>query len=163
MIPMNRKWLNGCAVLSVMFIAPCLLIAAVSGYGFFTGGSPPPEGVQIEVYLPESVRSGGGRSELEIHINNQSPDIQVLDSIDLSNSVLDGLDVQSSVPSYTASDEYLDFQSYSFGRQIAPQERLVVVFNAVGKASGEYPGWIRVCINEAMSCLSFEGTVFIAN
>lgn len=159
----NRKWLIGFAVVLIMLIVPCMCIGIVGGYGFLTTVNSEPEDITIDLYFPSGNGRVGESDPFEFHIVNTSDQAQILDSIDISSVILEGINIRGSDPAYNRLETFFDWDSFYFERVIAPGEALVVKFDAVATNGGDFSGWIDVCINSASNCLRFEGEISIAS
>ena len=153
---MNRKWILplaiGCGVL-------CLIAAVVAGVGgavFWGWLMEEPENIGINVDTPV-MATMGETFILQVNIENLAKEAQVLDSIDIADAYLEGLSIERVEPPFTESYpiSLIDYQSYTFLRDIPPGETLTVRFYVVPTRAGDFGGDIDVCIGSGSSCLTF--------
>lgn len=153
---MKQKWILplaiGCGLL-------CLIAAVVAGLGgvaFFDWLMEEPENVSIDVGTPV-MATLGETFVLQVNIENLAQEAQVLDSIDIADTYLEGLSIQRAEPPFTESYAIalVEYQSYTFRRDIPPGETLAVRFYVVPTRAGDFGGDIDVCIGSGSSCLTF--------
>jgi hypothetical protein len=156
---MNRKLLNGFIVLLAAICCPLSVIMMVAGGSFAVGaaqGYQEPEQVEIEVEVPGFTAEIEEVYPIEIQVTNLADEAQTLDSIDINSAFLEGFVIEGSVPPYTQAESYFGFESHYYGRSIDPGNTLTVELGAVARQTGRYPLLVDVCINEPMSCATYE-------
>lgn len=151
---MNRKLLSGLVVVSVFLCLPCSAISVFAGGALFLGGRAVPKDVNIAVRGPKTV-DRGETFVIQVYVENLAHEAQSLHSIDVSLAYLEGIEVQKVEPPYAESSRFGNFQSYSFGRSIAPGDTFVVQLQATARQAGDWSGQFDVCINAPRSCSSF--------
>ncbi len=96
---------------------------------------------------------------VEVVIENPTTEPQVLDSIDIDLTYLDGFDVRSSTPSYRGMislEPLFNQHSFSFGTTIPASGELVVQFHGIALRSGDYGGQLEVCVNTPGNCQGYS-------
>lgn len=137
----------GCLVL--------LVVGAVALGAFFYWAGKPPEDVEIEVTVP--LRAVAGEEvELVVSVTNLGYETQLLDSVDIFDSYMQGVAIHGTDPPYTDYFHLpvVNVRTYEFQRSIPSGETVEVVFRAVAVKEGDFAGQFDVCINLPTSCLS---------
>lgn len=137
------------------------LVSALLGAVVLVGGvglliysyALPSEDVLIEVDAPIRIKEGDPVS-LIVTIENTSDEMQVLDSIDISNGYLDGFVMDDIQPGVLDSYDIwlLDMRNYTFLQEINPGKTLIVEYRGTAVKSGDFSGDIDVCINSIEEC-----------
>ena len=137
----------GCAVLA--------LLGVLGGVAFFQWLPGGPEEVEVRVSPPVEV--GYGESfDLEVVIRNMADRPRTLDSIDVSDSYLDGLAIERMEPASSGSMEIpvVDMRSFTFGREIPAGGTETVHFALKAVHEGDFSGNLDVCIDSGASCIT---------
>lgn len=145
----------------------CIIVTGVGlaiGGTFFTWLTEEPEQVTINVNAPTQTAKGN-RIMIPITIQNTSAAPQVLDSIDIPMSYLNGIAIEGSEPEYIDSYPipFADYHSYTFMREIAPGDTFVVRFFALAVKTGDFSGEIDICIDSGTNCASFYARTVVGN
>jgi hypothetical protein len=113
--------------------------------------------VDISVTAPETVTVGQD-FEVLLSITNTANEDQSLNSIDIENVYLKGIEVIGSDPEYYESFGIAvdNTVSYSYEVNIPPGETLVVVFYCKAVSVGEFEGKMDVCINTGFNFKSVD-------
>ena len=146
----------GCGIgtISCTFSAIYLL---VTGGAFLGWLMQAPEGAAIRVEAPSLVRKGDPVI-IFVEVENTSSEPQLLHSVDISSSYLNGIAIQWADPRFTESYPIAvgpAMQSYTFEQQIAPGATLTVQFFGTAVRRGDFSGDVDVCISSAVRCDSF--------
>lgn len=134
-------------------LAPLLLLA-LGGCGAFQS---PKAGISVAVDAPARVRAGEP-FQLRATITNGSEREALLDSIDIGDTYLEGVTLESSQPAWneTMHVPIDDTLSHDFQAKIAPGKSLTVTFTAVAAEVGEYEGAFDICVNSVYDCFFEE-------
>ena len=153
---MNRKWIVpliiGCGALCLV----AALVVVLGGAAFFRWMMEEPENVNIQVDAP-IMATMGETVTLQVSIENLAAEPQLLDSIDIADSYLEGLGIQRADPPFTESYPLglVDYQSFTFQRDIPAGETMNVQFYVVATRIGDWSGDIDVCIGSGSVCSTF--------
>lgn len=114
----------------------------------------PPTEIDVQVDAPREVPEGT-RFEISARVRNLAAEPQVLRDIDVADSYLEGIAIESTVPRfYELMHVPIDnSMSYTFDLSLEPGEEVSVTFHAIAKRPGLHHGTIDVCINHVASCL----------
>lgn len=150
---MNRRIVLGCLV--GLLVGVCA--ASVAGYFFIRNFEVyEPEDVAITVSAPASAPPGEPFA-LDVRVENEALDSQLLDSIDISQTYLDGFTVQGAEPAF--SDQFripvVGYQSFTYGVSIPGNGAQLVTLELVGDVEGTFAGEVDVCINDGATCQTF--------
>jgi hypothetical protein len=132
----------------------CAVAALVLGGTWLGSTIKEPTDVEVEVNVPLQVRNGQGFLIL-VTIRDTSGKAQELDSIDISDTYLDGIAIERTEPPFLESFSILGYRSFNFAREIPANGDLIVRFFVVGVRTGDFSGDIDVCINGPGNCLSY--------
>lgn len=151
----NRGLLVGLGI-GCLLLAGCGVLALVLGVGGIRAvGSAVAEPTEIElgVIAPANVQVGESFSLL-VRVRNLAAQTQTLDSIDITDSYLAGIQIQGADPGYTEVFSVLGYQSHTFRVPIAAGTELIVQFRAAAAQAGDFGGEMDVCINTGGNCLT---------
>lgn len=153
----NRGLLIGLGIGCLVLLA-CGAVVLVGGAltGLFTisaveSAISPPTEVELGVIAPAQVTVGETFSIL-VRVSNNAAETQILDSIDIELSYLEGIRIESSDPPYSDTFEVFGYQSFTLLRDIPPGGEVVVQFRASALAAGNYRGDIDICVNTGGNC-----------
>lgn len=147
----KKAWilvLSGCLAL--------LLLCILGGIAFFLWVIDEPEDIWIDVSVPGE-KMKGEEFAIEIQVENSADKEQLLHSIDIYDSYLEGIAIQRTEPKFIQSyhTPVIGMQTYELKRQIPPQTSITVLVFAKGVRKGDFQGDLQVCINSETSCLSY--------
>ena len=151
----NRGLLVGLGI-GCLLLAGCGVLAVVLGVGgikAFGTAIKDPSDIELGVIAPETVQVGNSFSLL-VRIRNLAGQPQTLDSIDLADEYLAGVQIQGSDPAFFASYAIFGYQSHTFQIPIAAGSELIVQFRATAAQAGDFSGTLDVCINTPSNCLT---------
>jgi hypothetical protein len=153
---MNKKLIIGLGIGCVLFCIGFTIVVAIASGVFFMWGMQEPENVNISVDSPIQVTKGESVI-IKVQVENFAAESQILHSIDISNSYLDGIAIKNALPPFVESYPipYIDMESYTFEQEISSRTTLVVQFFGVAVKTGDYSGEIDVCINTESVCTTF--------
>jgi hypothetical protein len=153
---MNRKWIVPLAIGCSLLCLIAVVVAVLAGSAFFRWLAEEPENVDVQVDTPITV-TPDETFTIEISVENLGTEAQILDSIDITDSYLEGLAIQRAEPPFTESYSVpvVDYQSYTFRRTIQPGETLRVQLYVQPLKAGDFNGEIDVCIGSGSACLTF--------
>jgi hypothetical protein len=152
---MNKKVVVGVLV-GLALLCVCAVVALVlAGAGVlgFAQVSVPYE-AQVTVNAPTRVE----RDEsfvIEVEIESLSSEAQILESIDIDLSYLEGIQIVRSSPPYRDTHllaPLLEIRSHSFDYSIPAEGIVLVQLSASGVVEGDHSGEIYVCLNSAGNC-----------
>ncbi|MEM7331713.1 MAG: hypothetical protein AAF490_06455 [Chloroflexota bacterium] len=91
-----------------------------------------------------------------VTVRNLTAVSQTLDSIDIQNSYLEGVQISQSDPPFSDDFEIplVGYQSYTYFTPIFGNDTLEIELVGEGIAEGEFEGTIDVCINNGADCVS---------
>ena len=154
---MNRKLILGIfAGLAVLCTIASVAIG-LWGTDLWQRVSEEPEGVRADVEVPSSVASGE-LFVIRVSVENLSDETVVLDSIDVAEGYLDGVEILEANPAFSESYPlpFGGVQTYTFEHDIPAQQTLTVRLTARGETAGEFSGPIDVCVDSGIHCLTFD-------
>ena len=165
---MSKKRITG---VSGGCLIVCLVLAAGAVFGgryLFRSAAGEPATIDIQITAPSQVPVDEP-FQILIRIIDIEPggEAQLLHSIDISDSYLEGFELVETEPAFTNSFgiPFVNFQSYVFEQTIPQSGVTAVGFTMVGKEEGVYQGEIDVCIESGSLCklTLIETTVGDAN
>ncbi len=136
-------------------------VCFVTGVGGVLLATREPEQVALEVQAPTHGQVGED-IVVNIVIHNQANRSRVLDSIDLDDSLLNGLKVMETRPRTTDIVPGAGFTSYYFEAPIPPAGSLPVRLVLRAQQPGLYQGDVDVCIDSAVRCTTYTLNIQIA-
>ena len=151
----NRGLLVGLGI-GCLVLAGCGVIAVVLGVGSLSAigtAIEDPADIELGVIAPQSVQAGNSFSLL-VRVRNLASQTQTLDSIDIADEYLAGIQIQGSDPAFFESYSVFGYQSHTFQLPISAGSELIVQFRAAALQAGDYSGTIDVCINTGSNCLT---------
>ena len=151
----NRGLLVGLGI-GCLLLAGCGVLAVVLGVGGIKSlGSAVAEPTDIElgVIAPSDVQLGESFSLL-VRVRNLAAQSQTLDSIDITDEYLAGVQIQGADPGYSEVFSVLGYQSHTFRVPIAAGTELIVQFRAAATQAGDFSGEMDVCINTGSNCMT---------
>jgi hypothetical protein len=131
------KVVIGCLVSLAIF---ALLCAAGTWYAFFRVHPT----LESHIDFPAQVVAGNP-FDLRVYAVNPHPEAVVLDSIDISDSFLDGVQIVSIDPRSIDTLHFYDMRSWEFGLTVDAGTTLTVTFRCKALRPGHYTGGIDVC------------------
>jgi kynurenine formamidase len=154
---MNRKLILGIFAGLVVLCTIASVAVGLWGTSLWQRVSEEPEGVRASVEAPSSVAQGES-FVIRISVENLTGDAMVLDSVDIAEGYLAGIDILEADPAYSESFSlpFGGVQSYRFDQDIPANQTLIVRLTAQGKTTGEFSGAIDVCVDSGVHCLTFE-------
>jgi hypothetical protein len=157
---MDRKVVLG-VLIGLAVACVCVVVAVIAaGAGFFSWVSREVSltyDASVTVTAPTRVRSDES-FVIAIEIESLSPEPQVLDSVDIDLSYLQGVQIVSSSPPYMNTYSLTPFfeqQSYVFDYSIPGDGQVVVELRAEGLMEGDFSGQIDVCISSGGNCQGY--------
>jgi hypothetical protein len=151
----RRLYIVG-GIAGFLLVALCCILAGVAAFGGLAYlGLQEPQNVDIQVAAPTTIQVGETFS-IEVKIANRSNELQTLNSINISNDYLKGIEILRSTPTYVLRDNVtilgIEFQIFTFQENIFGGETLVIEFEANAAQAGDYAGGFDVCINSVALC-----------
>ncbi len=131
----------GCVGAIVLFMA---VISGLAGlWLYYRSRHPVPEAV---LSMPERVTIRD-KFAIKLHITNNQNQTILLESVDISKSLLDGFHILKTEPiCEPVSLHVLGQRSWPFGVAMAPGSAVILHFQAIAtNIPGEYSGFIDVC------------------
>ncbi len=151
----NRGLLVGLGI-GCLLLAGCGVLAVVLGLGGITAigtSIKDPSDIELGVIAPDTVQVGNSFSML-VRIRNLAGKTQTLDSVDIADEYLAGVQIQGSDPAFFESYAIFGHQSHTFQIPIAAGTELIVQFRAAAAQAGDFSGTVDVCINTPSNCLT---------
>lgn len=150
-------------LIAVGAIGALFLGALVIGVLFFLfSSSSVPTDVSVIVNAPRAVPVNEPYA-IKVRIQNLTAETQILDSIDVQESYLEGVQLLSTEPMFGDSTTIplVGFQSYTYGDFIGGSETFIVELVFEGIMEGTFSGDIDICVNSATECATRQLTVVI--
>ena len=149
---MNRRTIF---IVAAVLVLLCICAVGVVVVIILAGSVEEPANVDISINAPAAVPLNEPFA-VDVTIRNTAPSSQVLDSIDITDRYLAGIEVQQAEPAFSDSFAVpvVNYQSYTFQEEILSNSTMVVTFVMVGTTAGTYSGEFDVCINDGSSCLA---------
>ena len=136
-------------------------VGGVVGLGIWAGTQPPPEGITLDMDLPDAVYAGDS-FDLVLTIRNDKPNDRSLMDVDFWSPLLDGVTVSSVDPKPNRVDDNF-WPTYIFNQTIPANGELVITFSALADAPGVYAGELDISVDSIMSILSTQQAITIYN
>jgi uncharacterized protein (DUF58 family) len=143
----------------------CLLLIVFAFAATFLGLrwlSEEPEGVRVEVTAPLEV-AVGERFDVVATVENTSDSTRTLVDLDIAQTYLAGLAVETSRPSFrNASHIPLDETlSHSYDLPIRPGQEAKIVLSVLAVREGDFSGDFDFCIDSEVRCLSYPARTIV--
>lgn len=121
-----------------------------------------PEGVRVAVEAPLEVRAGE-RFTLVARVINRGSQAHRLVSIDVAQSYLGGLAVESTRPAFATAHHVPidDTTAYALGLDVAPGEERRVEFRLFAAHVGDFAGDLDFCLDSDVRCISFPARTIV--
>jgi hypothetical protein len=140
-------------------VAGCGLLALLTAVAcgvFFWQASIQPENITVSVDAP-TVVNAGETFVITVVIDNTGALPRELNSIDIEMLYLDGVNIESTQPSFVQSEridllEGFAFQSYYFYEPMLANSTLVVKMEALALKTGDFGGYLDVCVDTIDDC-----------
>jgi kynurenine formamidase len=154
---MNRKLILGIFAGMVVLCTIASVAVGLWATSLWQRLSEEPEGVRASVDAPSSVVQGES-FVIRISVENLTGEAMVLDSVDVAEGYLAGIDVLEADPAYSESFSlpFGGVQSYAFDQEVPAEQTLIDRLTAQGKTTGEFSGAIDVCVDSGIHCLTFD-------
>jgi hypothetical protein len=154
---MNRKLILGIFAGLVVLCTIASVAVGLWGSSLWQRISEDPEGVRAEVEAPSSVALDES-FVIRVSVENLTGESLVLDSIDVAEGYLAGIDILEATPAFSESFPlpFGGVQSYTFDYEIPAKETLIVRLTAQGRTTGEFSGVVDVCVDSGVHCLTFD-------
>jgi len=146
-------------VAGVLVLLGITCVGGLVGFGIWAGSQPPPEGITLDVALPDAI-SAGDEFAIVLTISNDRPEPRTLQDVDFWFGLLDGVTLRGADPAPNRVDTNLA-TTYSFNRTIPASGDLVVTFDADADTPGVYTGDLDISVDTIMSVLSTQQTITI--
>lgn len=114
-----------------------------------------------ELSVPVSVAVGES-FDIVAHVTHDADETQLLHSIDIGESYLEGIAVLSSTPNFSESF-YLDDGTYTHTllTDIPAGDGADIIFHAVALESGNWKGAFDVCFDDGINCSFYTVSTFV--
>lgn len=133
-----------------LLIVTC--VGGVVGFMVWAGTQDPPEGITVEVTLPETIVVGD-RFDMVVTVKNELAQQRTLETIDFYSPLLDGVTIMGVDPTPSHSDDII-MRTYTFQRPIPTQGEVSVTFSMTADAYGYYQGDLDVAVDGMFSILT---------
>ena len=110
----------------------------------------PPQNIRITIISPDEVNQGEAFT-IEIRVANDAAETQTIESIDVYDTYLAGVLLNSSDPPWGSSSHIVEFITYDYDLAIPPGGEQVVKFEATAIQAGDFQGDFDVCVNSDTS------------
>lgn len=146
---------NAFIILALGIILLCICIIGSVAMFAIVGSTTTPGNVRVTIDAPSSVPLNEPFL-MTVQIRSLTAEGQSIDSIDIQNSYLEGIEVQSTQPA--ATDQFsipiVGFETYLFERDLFGNDTVTIEFVMMGFTEGQYSGDIDVCIDNGSNCVS---------
>ena len=114
-----------------------------------------------ELTVPVSVVVGES-FDIVAHVTHNADENQLLHSIDIGESYLEGIAITSSTPDFSES-YYLDDGTYTHTllTDVPAGDGVDIVFHAVALESGNWKGAFDVCFDDGINCSFYTVSTFV--
>lgn len=131
-------------------LAPLLLLALAACDGM---PASPKQGISVAIESPPEV-TVGQTFVIRTTVTNTGAEAARLDSIDIGDSYLEGVAIESSEPAWgdTMHVPIDDTLSHDFQANVPAGSSFTVTFKARAKRAGRFAGDFDVCVNSAFNC-----------
>ncbi|MBX3379794.1 MAG: hypothetical protein KF805_06845 [Phycisphaeraceae bacterium] len=121
----------------LVFVLPIVILAIVK---------TTPDGVSVEIAAPTRIASTTA-FEIRVNVCNELDKTRLLHSVDLDDTLLNGLDIEALDPEPTDRTSMLGTTAFHFQRSILPNSSFSLALRARAKTPGEYSGTIRAFVD----------------
>jgi len=111
------------------------------------------EGIDIKMNIPITVNTNE-EFVTQITVTNTLNNSQKLLSIDIGGNYLEGIALLKTEPTFNNQEDFGDFVSYSFDKEIGAQESITLDLYWKALSEGEFSDEIDFCINSDFSFIS---------
>jgi hypothetical protein len=134
----------------VLRLAPLLLLPLCACGGL----DNPKKGVSVAIESPSEVKVGE-TFEIRAIVDNKDAAEANLDSIDIGDSYLEGITLESSQPAWIGDTFHIPVDntvSHEFQAKVPPGTSFTVTFKARATKAGRFAGDFDICVNSAVNC-----------
>jgi len=143
----------------LVVISACCTCGGLGALGLvFT--SRPPEDVDLEVQVPETV-TVGDPFLIRVTARNTGDQNHTLHSVIFPETLLQKMAVLEITPAPVESDEFADITTYLLQAPIAPHEEAQLSITLVPKEPGLHISTLDVCIDSSTRCVTFRFTITV--
>jgi hypothetical protein len=139
-------------IVGVVALLVLTCVGGVVGFFVWAGTQDPPEGITVEVTLPDTIVVGD-RFDMVVTVKNELPQQRTLETIDFYSPLLDGVTIMGVDPAPTHVDDIL-MLTYTFERPIPAEGEISVTFTMTADAYGYYQGDLDVAVDGMFSILT---------
>jgi hypothetical protein len=158
---MNKTVVIILCVVGGLILLGLTCVGGLIGFGVWAGTQPPPEGITLDMDIPDAIYAGD-TFDLVLTIRNDKPNDRTLVDVDFWSPLLDGVSVTTVDPQPNRVDETF-LSTYSFNRTIPASGEIIITFSAQADAPGVYAGDLDVSVDSMMSVLSTQQVITIYN
>lgn len=150
---MNKKLI---VIVSSLFGLIFLLVLGV--IIFIYKFTKTPEGINVTISGKPNI-SIDEDLQIQVEIENTTNKERTLDSIDIGDTYLAGIQIHDSNPPTKEVIDSADikiiepFVTYSFIKTIKPNSKETITFNATAVSVGDFDGSIDVCVDGMANCI----------
>ncbi len=111
--------------------------------------------ISLDIDYPTTATLDEGY-DITIEITNDAAEEQLITSLDIGETYLEGIIFEGSTPEYQESWDLTDFLgifSYDYYIDLGPGETQTIIFHFTPFLTGDYQGDLDVCINTEDACL----------
>jgi len=140
-------------IILVMIICCCIVV----GYFVYTSykSLQPLENAEVDIYLPPTIEVGTD-FDFAITITNTSTQSINLDSINIGQEFVDGIQIGDSTPIFEYRDHYdllgFPMEMFIFNEMILVGESLTIEFETRAIKTGDFTGQMFICIDDTSNC-----------
>lgn len=135
---------------ALLRLAPLLLLSLCGCGGF----DNPKQGVSVAIESPPEVKAGEV-FEIRAIVNNKDDEAARLDSIDIGDSYLEGIELESSEPAWVGDTFHIPVDntvSHEYQASVPAGGSFTVTFKARAAKAGSFGGDFDICVNSAVNC-----------
>jgi hypothetical protein len=150
---MNKKLI---VIVSSLFGLIFLLVIGIVIFIYLFTKTP--EGINVTINGKPNI-SVDENFQITVEIENTTDKERTLDSIDIGDTYLAGIQIHDSNPSTKEVIDSADikiiepFVTYSFVKKIEPNSKETITFNATAVSIGDFDGSIDVCVDGMANCI----------
>jgi hypothetical protein len=159
---MNRKLILGIFAGLIILCTIASVAVGLWGSNLWQRVSEKPEGVRADVEVPSSVALGESFL-IRVTVENLSAETVVLDSIDVGEGYLVGIDIVEAEPAFSESFPlpFGGVDSYAFEHDIPARQTLIVRLTAHAVMAGEFSAPVDVCVDSGIYCLTLDARTVV--
>ena len=155
---MNKKVIIILAAVVGVLVLTC--VGGIVAFGVWAN-QPPPEGITVQVELPDAIYEGD-TFDFVVTVRNDQAVERTLYDIDFWPPLADGITLGTISPQPQTVDEII-MLTCTFNTTIPAQGEIAITFSATADSPGVFEGSLDVSVDHMMAVLSTPQTITIYN